>query len=111
MQYRLRTLFIVVAVLSVPMAYVGSQAKIVRERTAAQDQIRRSHGWLAFTYEDSLEGLVSCKPPARKLSWLRRSLGDEEMTDIFVAPPLTAAEVERLRDLFPEAEITVQPQP
>jgi hypothetical protein len=41
-QFSLRTLMIVITLLAVPLAYVGWQAKIVRERKAMLEFIRQN---------------------------------------------------------------------
>jgi hypothetical protein len=88
-QFRLRTLMIVVTRLAVPCAYVGWQAKIVRERTAFRDDHCR-FSWVG-DYDE--------------IPWLRRCLGDEPYE--ILAIPLDSSK--DLRDqaasLFPDARI------
>src|SRR5690349_20051060 len=89
-QFRLRTLMIVVTLLAVPCAYVGWQAKIVRERRALFDEIKAADGG------ELNDGNVSPSPP-----WLRRILGDETVR-LLVVPSTTDKEtMVRLHRLFP----------
>ncbi len=101
-QFRLRTLLIGVALLSVPCAYVGWQYKIVRERTA----------WLAA----HPQGVLAKSYPARGWacgrtdrskdpSALRLWLGDVGHDRIFVSYYSPQEEGDKAIALFPEAEL------
>jgi hypothetical protein len=102
-QFRLRTLLIGVALLAVPCAYVGWQAKIVAERKSLLERSDPSNGPI-LTYGEVVNGfgdhagLVELPP-------LREWLGDKAIDRIdliYDAPPSFAQEV---RDAFPEAAI------
>jgi hypothetical protein len=70
-QFRLRTLLIVVmALLAIPMAYVGWQAKIVRERKAWSE----AHPGIVMYLDD--ESFADEQPPKDPLPLIRRRLGD-----------------------------------
>ncbi len=107
-QFRLRTLFIVITAAAVACAYVGWQAKIVRERKALRERFK---GWeIIVQFERQ-----GTPPPAvfPHVSWLRRLLGDEAVGTIYVIPDegqfYWGDEKERyedeIREAFPEAEI------
>ena len=93
-QFSLRTLMIVVTLLAVPFGYVGWQAKIVRERRA---ELNRAIDGRQLVICGNGEVLV--------IPWIRRTLGDQRVGAIKVLTGTDAAELERLRILFPEAEI------
>jgi hypothetical protein len=99
-QFSLRTLMIVVTLLAVPLGYVGWQAKIVMERKA---EIRRGVSGRAFMSEDM-------GPPAW-MSYLRYRLGDNNITVIQVPANTDSDEMNRLRTLFPEADIDARDGP
>lgn len=92
-QFRLRTLMIVVALLAVPCAYVDWEAKIVRERRAELSRAvdRRIVG---VSVEDQ-----------QHLPWLRRILGDKRIYSIKLIAGTDDAELNRVRELFPEARV------
>jgi hypothetical protein len=87
-QFRLRTLLLMVSLIAMPCAYVGWQAKFVRERIA---YLRIHHAYKA--------GDVS------RLSALRRWLGDIPAEIVWI--PATANDSERklAASLFPEARV------
>jgi hypothetical protein len=95
-QPRLRTLMIVVTLLAVPCAYVGWQAKIVRERRAMRDSILDAGGYITDLW------FIPRLPPP---SWLRRILGDETV-EILVVPDETDEQtIAEIRRLFPDTKI------
>ena len=73
-QFRLRTLMIAVTLLAVPCAYVGWQAKIVRERRELLDKLFALH-----------HGIYRLDTKNERVPWLRRLLGDEPV-DVLVIP-------------------------
>ena len=89
-QFSLRTLLIAVALLSIPMAYVGRRVQIVQERKAMLSRIRSVDG-----------GICGASP----MSGLRGLLGDKAI--VVIGLPVKTGYDERLtiRDLFPEAQI------
>ena len=88
-QFRLRTLFVGVTLLAVPMAYVAHEAKIVRERKSLLDRAPE------FEPCDNWHGI----------SWMRRMLGDEAVGIIQLLVASSDEEVERYQTAFPEASI------
>jgi hypothetical protein len=85
-QFRLRTLLIGVSLFAVPLGYVSHQLRFVRERRAVAATLARSH-------------------PGPGPSWLRNLLGDEGYWYIEVDPNATDEEVEKCRNIFPEATV------
>jgi hypothetical protein len=105
-QFRLRTLMIVVAVPAVPCAYVGWQAKIVRER---KEWVREySHFALANPIYDLIQrpmvkqasGDLSHGP-----SFIRRCLGDQLFPMAILPKDTSSSEIKVAATLFPEADI------
>jgi hypothetical protein len=99
-QFSLRTLIIVVTLLSILSGYFCRQAQIVRERRAFLDsagQWTQLEVWNA----DAL-GV-----PA--LPWIRRTLGDESVCKIILPLATDITERQRIATLFPEAEILALP--
>ena len=91
LQFRLQTLLAVVTLSAVLCAYIGWQAKLVREREALS--AKRDGVFMVIGADDSEVPLV------------RRMLGDHEYMSILFddAPP--DAILLRYRAAFPEAEI------
>ena len=101
-QFSLRTLMIGVTLLAVPSAYVGWQAKIVRDRKAVARWIEERKG--------ELSGTVTTPPdePYRpQVSWIRRVLGDKGVALISLPKPVSDDDRQRIKSAFPEADIIV----
>ena len=101
-QFHLRTLFVVVTLASIPCAYVGWQAKIVRERKA---WIEAHPNTVTFLSTDpTVPNYFGVKPAENPLSLVRRWLGDKPMQSIEFSDEdgLAAA-------LFPEADWIFDP--
>ncbi len=102
-----------VTLLALPCAYVGWQAKIVRERKAMARQLTEL-GCVPYAFPSaSLKNPNDTfsfndkthRQPFPSVSLLRRWLGDSFIYGIAVprkAPPNT---LERARDVFPEADV------
>jgi hypothetical protein len=93
-QFRLRTLMILVALLAIPCAYVGWQAKLVRQRRDLLDH--------RIKHANAIYGMVD--PPSLTLR-MRQWLGDVAVGQIFFDADATDDEVEETRRAFPEAEV------
>ncbi len=91
LQFRLRTLMIVVTLLAVPLGYVGWQAKIVRERKALANS-ENFAGWSNY-------------PSGGNVAWVRQMLGDCEYTHITLWRSVFDESIEKYRTVFPEAQI------
>jgi hypothetical protein len=99
-QFRLRTLMIVVTLLAVVCGYVGWQAKIVRERRAMVDWINNHSGLVG----------INCPMPRKltpSIAWVRELLEDPAIFRIELQPDTDATDVQRIRSLFPEADVLV----
>jgi hypothetical protein len=110
-QFRLRTLMIVVALLAIPCAYVGWQAKFVRERKAMAGRIEALAGDVIklpnipgrqvtpiIIYNRRLLDAICPTIP-----FIRRWLGDFEVVGLNLNPSISKVEVELAKALFPEA--------
>src|SRR5436309_4435009 len=86
-QFRLRTLFVVIAVLAIPCAWVGWQAKMVRARRAMLDQVL-----LEYNGGSSIWPYDRPNPPKDRngvvisIPWIRRLLGDVIVTTVELPP-------------------------
>jgi hypothetical protein len=92
-QYSLRTLLIGVMLLALPCAYVGSQAKIVRERR----EFLESHHLLIMGSLDFADH--------KDVSGLRKWMGDDGLDNLLLNCWTGDEELETFRRLFPEAKI------
>jgi hypothetical protein len=97
-QFSLRTLMIVVMLLALPCAYVGWQAKIVRERRALLDSIKAAGG---SDLTVVLYNSASPPPPP----WLRRLLGDQTIEVLLVPATTNEETLARIPRLFPGTRI------
>ena len=77
-------------------AYVGWQAKIVRQRRAELNRV----------VDARLVGIAG-NDDERVIPWIRRVLGDQRVESIKMLVGTDASELDRLRVLFPEAKIEV----
>ncbi len=119
-QFRLRTLMIAVTLLAVACGYVGSQAKIVRERESVLADIENAGGgvfsdartnsvfWNRFPVwpDDAIASLDSDaqkQTPARSL--VRSLLGDEGVLVIWLPDTTAHSQEMRIRKCIPEAYI------
>ncbi|HEV2971400.1 MAG TPA: hypothetical protein VGY55_15605 [Pirellulales bacterium] len=95
-QFGLQALLVGVVFLSLLCAYVGWQAKIVRKRRAELSRVVDTR--LVGIDDTDEEGIIP---------WIRRVLGDERVWSIKMLVGTDAAELDRLRVLFPEAKVEV----
>ncbi len=101
-QFRLRTLLIGVTLLAVPLGFVGWQAKIVRDRKAACDEIILGGGGVLRADEGPLPWVLT-RGHDYSIPFLRRWMGDHAIFWIVYKRGTTVDEIRRLRSLFPEA--------
>jgi hypothetical protein len=108
-QFRLRTLMVVVTLLAVPCAYVGWQAKIVRERNA----MLRTFGENRFGFYDTPSiyytgdsDLQTTEKPTVPL--IRKWLGDRAVEFIYVPRRDPSVDVDAIRKMFPEATVSIE---
>jgi hypothetical protein len=111
-QFRLRTLLILVTLLAGVCGYVAWQAKIVKERKAVADLVQHYEGAVYWTSEvkrasPMASGLRIWEDhivlPLRKVSGLRRWLGDDAATYILYRMQMPKDEITRMKAAFPEA--------
>jgi hypothetical protein len=118
-QFSLRTLLIVVTVLAVVCAYVGWQAKIVREREA---MLIRLHGFGGdFITSAKIQNLIDSgwwrSEPSdwrsdlnddqhHTVPWIRRWLGDQPIIAMWVPRSIERNAAEEIMGAFPEARIS-----
>jgi hypothetical protein len=98
-QFRLRTLMIVVTLLAVVCAYVGCQAKIVRQRKAVLANCSRSIILYSFGDEADQSSLISP---------VKRWLGDVAVQYMVVSAAVDLADLKVIREAYPEAEIELR---
>jgi hypothetical protein len=97
-QFSLRTLMIVVTLLAIPCGYVGWQAKIVRERMAMSECIKKVEHGDCWFFDEDLSGGVP---------WIRRLLGDKTCMLILV-PGASDEEFVAIKAAFPEADLVLR---
>jgi hypothetical protein len=86
-----------VTLLAISCAYVGWQAKIVRERKTMLENPR-------FTLCSEVETVDG----ERRLPWVRRLLGDLDCGEIYAVDDVTEEELAEYRRVFPEATVRRQ---
>jgi hypothetical protein len=106
-RFSLRTMLVVVTILSVWLAWESS---VVRQRRTALAELRASGAYQVVTAEawsqqnSPFAGLFA---PPKSVSWMRKWLGDEAVQEIWYSwyPAPTESELAHLRKVFPEAEV------
>jgi hypothetical protein len=97
--FTLRTLFVVVTIAALGAAWIAWEYRTARAR-------------YRYLYVDEVSRITSAFDPAKnELSFLRRYFGDTTMMSIWLPIGSTAADIEKARRLFPEAEIQVMYYP
>ena len=99
-QFRLRTLMIVVTLLAVLIGYVGRQYQIINDRNEAV----RGH-IMVGRVEKFIGPDRTLHVSAPSAPWPLRWLGERGYAAVEVSVTAPDDEVERLKKLFPEAEI------
>jgi hypothetical protein len=119
-QFRLRTLLIVITLLAVPWAYVGWQARIVRQRKAMMSELNGTGASVYLTSEIAhIQGANfgidigdrTIRPPYPTASGLRELLGDDFVLGIVLSQQTPPVTVSRIRATFPEAMVVFQKGP
>ena len=108
-QFSLRTLFIFTAIVAIPYAYVGSQARIVRERRAMLSAVIDSGGgYRAYLPKEGTHEFIGDleldEPP-----FLRRCFGDETITELWVRGPLEEDKRLQFERVFSDAGVNIIP--
>ena len=109
LRFSLRTAFVLWTIAAV---WLGWSVKVVRQRRAALDAMQPDHNfwvnkvsdWTRYwrTNPHAGETPVEDLPAVSKM---RAWLGDEAVQAIWCSPDTAAEEIERLRRLFPEAQV------
>ncbi len=102
-QFRLRTLMIVVTLLAIVCAYVGSEASKVRKRQRLREIVIKAGGTVTM----SRPAKIGANPaPVSTPGWLRSLLGDESAGFIMIPNDgVSADEEQAIRSAFPEAAV------
>ena len=79
LQFRLRTLLLVMAVLCVPLAWVGVRMNQKRQERAAVAAIQELGGYVGYDWEHEH---TPCKGTPPGPAWLRAILGDDVLADV-----------------------------
>jgi hypothetical protein len=98
-QFSLRTLFVVVTVFAI---WLGWQLKTVRDRKVLADWIAENGGRV-FYVEDHHYAAID----EQKREWIspvRRLLGDQVTTSVYIPQSATRDEIELISKIFPLAE-------
>lgn len=104
---RLRTILLVVAILAVPCAWLGSEVKLVRNRADLIARVRSAGGFVQTDSKLLLLPSIRIKPGnlPQPVSAVRRWFGDYPVSQISVPHQFPDADEKRILDLFPEAEV------
>jgi len=109
LQFRLRTLLVLLAVASLPLGLLGSQMRIVRHRQALLAMVRaRCHGesWRPQLQRTSY---LELQTDTDHVSWFRALLGDESPAPtVLEGEAFTYGEIREITNAFPEARVTVE---
>ena len=108
-QFSLRTLLIFTAIVAIPCAYVGWQARFVRQRRAMLSAVIDSGGgYRSFLPKEGTHDFIGDveldEPP-----FLRRCFGDETITNVWIRGPLEEGKRLEFERVFSDAHVTVIP--
>jgi len=95
---------IIVTLLTLPLSYVGWQAKIVRERKAVLGEAAL-HGCIFSLYRNRADLARGVVFPDSPIPWIRRILDDQWLDWITVPGYVTEEEFDQIRATFPEAYV------
>jgi hypothetical protein len=99
-RFSLRTLFVLLTLLSVGLGYVGWQYQIVRERREVLKLLSSEVYLQHLVTKESLLVVDADRP----VPWMRRILGDESL-DVRPVSPDDKEMLARVLSAFPEAEL------
>jgi hypothetical protein len=104
---RLRTLLLLVVVLAIPCAWVGSEAKLVGNRRTMLDRVRAGGGVVSWEHKITWMPAISIKPAnnVAPISAIRQYFGDRWVKQISVPRGFPAPAEKQILDLFPESEV------
>jgi hypothetical protein len=112
-QFGLRTLLVAMVLLAAAFGYVGHQARIVRQRKAMLEGpealSRAGRGEPEWLNNGVVMNYITASIPRGReelnLSWVRQWLGDFPVYVIFLDESTKVKDVDRYREMFPEAEV------
>jgi hypothetical protein len=108
-QFRLRTLLIATALLSIATAWFGWQLRIVRNRQSllALMHAREPVAWTFLDMEEATPLLGDEPAHPLRVPWFREMLGDKPLRKAPLDAPLfSREEIRQIREAFPETEFT-----
>ena len=103
LSFSLRTMFLALTVLSMPLGYVTWQVKIVRDRNELGHLVGCAGGYFTIHTYDA-KAAPELRYPARA-PWLRRLLGDRLYSSVGVPMSISEADFQRVIAAFPEAQV------
>lgn len=111
-RFKLRSLFVLLTVLAVVLAWGTHNYRIVEQRKAFRPQFN-DHDFsvrAAAVFKFDAAGLTPYPRP--ELPWIRRLFGDSPTSDLIYDPDADpdGSQLRRTRELFPEAKIWGWPQ-
>ena len=99
-RFSLKTLFVLVLLLAIPLGWLTSQLKWIRDRHEALRDLEQSRRAFILDWSSSF-----VHDPDDALPWSLRLFGESAVRQIFVLDGQDS-ELKPLRILFPEAEVT-----
>jgi hypothetical protein len=104
-QFRLRTLLIGIALVSLLLGWLGWQFKVVQERRAIRSEIQNAGGM--FVTLPPLPDPNEKFTKQADISWIRRLMGDEAVSVISLPHDTLTGDddLTRIKAAFPEASI------
>ena len=99
-QFSLRTLFVLVLLLAIPLGWLAVQLKWIRDRHEALRGLEQSGRAFILDWSSSF-----VHDPDDVLPWSLRLFGENSVRQIFILHS-QESELKPLRLLFPEAEVT-----
>ena len=111
-RFSLRTLFALIALISIPLSWLGFQVHKVHERKKWLSQIEAGGGYAYMTDELRAQYPVLSADLRQEVSWIGRLLGDRPVASIIfvVSDPKDMAkrrsELAPIKAAFPEASVT-----
>jgi hypothetical protein len=96
-RFSLQTLFILVAIASIPMGWIAWQVRVVAERRDIKAMLKeRNLG---------VNGLPTFVPPDQEPSvpWYRKRLGDSTTAGVYLnSNAFSPSEIQNIKDVYPE---------
>jgi hypothetical protein len=105
-RFRLRTILLIVALLAIPCAWLGSEWKLVRARAALIERVEAAGGTASSVKYYPLPS-ITIQPGAQsdQISAARRWLGDRAITQITIPDNFSDDDEKQILDRFPETEV------